>query len=286
MAIQPISANSISSIIAKRQAGVSGAKLGNSLNKLSSGLRINQAKDDAAGLAIMQQLEADIRSANQAQRNISDGAALTRVAEGGLSEISGLLSRGRELSVQAANGTLSDEQRSTLNNEITAIKDEINRISNVTEFNGQKVLDGSLAPGSSNQVAVQAGVQNTASDRISLNEIESSSTAALGVDSVDISTQQGAQNALASFDNAIGKVASNRAGIGALQNRLDAAASNLSVSTENLTAAKSAIGDLDYASEVSNNRKNQILVEAAVKTLGQSLQGNANIIGSLLNTRG
>ena len=132
MALGSINANSLSALIATRHIGSNSAKLGESLAKLGSGLRINKAADDAAGLAIVEQLEADIKSANQASRNISDGTSLTRVAEGGLSEISDLLSRGRELSIQAANGTLNDEQRATLNNEIDSIKEEVNRISGVT----------------------------------------------------------------------------------------------------------------------------------------------------------
>jgi flagellin len=197
-----------------------------------------------------------------------------------------LLSRGRELSIQAANGTLSDDQRATLNEEIGSIKQEINRITEVTEFNGQKLIDGSLDPGSSNQVSVQAGIQNSASDRISLNEIENSDAAALGVDGVDISTQQGARDALDSFDSAISQVSANRASIGTLQNRLDSAASNLSVTRENIAAAKSAIGDLDYASEISDFQRNQILQQAGVQGLVQGLSSSSSSIGSLLNITG
>lgn len=286
MPLQPINTKPFSALIAQRNTGMSAARLGENLAKIASGQRINRAADDAAGLAIVEQLEADIRSANQAQRNISDARSLARTAEGGLSEISDLLARGRELSVQAATGTLSDEQRATLNTEITAIKDEINRITNVTEFNGQKLLSGDLAPGAAQELEVQAGVQNTPSDRISLNVVEETSTAALGVDTVDISTQQGASDALASFDSAIATVNSNRASIGALQNRLDASASNLAVSTENLTAAKSAIQDLDYASETSDLTRNQILTQAGIQSLTQSLGAQQNLIGSLLNVRG
>jgi len=286
MAIRPIGVNSLSALSASRQIGSSNAKLGENLAKLGSGKAINKASDGAAALSIIQALESDLRSANQAQRNISDGASLTRVAEGGLNEISSLLSRGRELSVQAANGTLSDSQRATLNREVTSIKEEINRITGTTEFNGQKLLDGSLAPGSSNQVSVQAGIQNTSSDRISLNEINSTTTTALGVDSVDISTQQGARDALASFDAAAQTVTTNRASIGSLQNRLDSSAQNLSVTRENLAAAKSTLQSLDYASETSDAKKNQVMVQAGIQSLTQGLQTRSSLIGSLLNTQG
>lgn len=286
MAIQPLGANSISALTATRHLGTSSSKLGDSLTKLASGKAINKASDGAAALAIIEAMEADLRSANQAQRNISDGASLTRVAEGGLSEIADLLSRGRELSVQAANGTLNDSQRATINREVTAIKEEINRISGTTEFNGQKLLDGSLAPGSSNQVSVQAGIQNTSADRISLNEIESSNTSTLAVDSVDVSTSQGARDAINSFDAAIQTVTTTRADIGSLQNRLDSAAQSLSVTRENLAAAKSTLQDLDYAAEISEANKNQIMVEAGIASLTQGLQTRSSLIGSLLNTQG
>ncbi|VAX25068.1 hypothetical protein MNBD_NITROSPINAE03-717 [hydrothermal vent metagenome] len=286
MAINAIQANFLSAITANRQIGANNAKLGENLAKMASGKAINKASDGAAALSIIQALESDLKSANQAQRNISDGASLTRVAEGGLNEISSLLSRGRELSVQAANGTLSDSQRATINNEVTAIKEEINRITGTTEFNGQKLLDGSMAPGSSNQVSVQAGFQNTPADSISLNQIDSATTASLGVDSVDVSTQQGARDALASFDSAIQTVANNRASVGSLQNRLDTAAQNLSVTRENLASAKSTLQSLDYASETSDATKNQVMVQAGIQSLTQGLQTQSSLIGSLLNTRG
>ncbi|VAX25107.1 hypothetical protein MNBD_NITROSPINAE04-377 [hydrothermal vent metagenome] len=286
MVIKAIQANFLSAITANRQIGANNAKLGANLAKISSGKAINKASDGAAALSIIQALESDLKSANQAQRNISDGASLTRVAEGGLNEISSLLSRGRELSVQAANGTLSDSQRATLNNEVTAIKEEINRITGTTEFNGQKLLDGSLAPGSSNQVSVQAGIQNTPADSISLNQIDSSTTSSLGVDSVDISSQQGARDALASFDSAIQTVATNRANIGSLQNRLDSSAQNLSVTRENLASAKSTLQSLDYASETADAKKNQVMVQAGIASLTQGLQTQSSLIGSLLNTQG
>jgi len=286
VAINAIQANFLSAITANRQIGANNAKLGANLAKMASGKAINKASDGAAALSIIQALESDLKSANQAQRNISDGASLTRVAEGGLNEISSLLSRGRELSVQAANGTLNDSQRTTINNEVTAIKEEINRITGTTEFNGQKLLDGSLAPGSSNQVSVQAGFQNTPSDSISLNQIENTTTASLGVDGVDVSTQQGARDALASFDSAIQTVATNRANIGSLQNRLDTAAQNLSVTRENLASAKSTLQSLDYASETADAKKNQVMVQAGIQSLTQGLQTRSSLIGSLLNTQG
>lgn len=285
MAINAVQANFLSAMTANRHLGMTSSKLGENLSRMASGKAINKASDGAAALAIIEALEADLRSANQAQRNISDGASLARVAEGGLSEISDLLARGRELSIQAANGTLSDSQRTTLNREVAGIKEEIDRITETTEFNGQKLLDGSLAPGSSNQVSVQAGFQNSPADRISLNEIENTDTASLKVDNVDISTQQGARDALDSFDTAIESVTTNRANIGSLQNRLDVSAQNLSVTRENLAAAKSTLQDLDYASESAEAQKNQIMLQAGIQSLTQGLQIQSSLIGSLLNIR-
>lgn len=280
-----ITLNPTYSITGRRNIGIVNNLLTQNFNKLSSGLRLTSAKVDAARLAISEQLMADIRSTEQAQRNISDGMSLTRVAEGGLSEISDLLSRGRELSIQAANGTLSDDQRSILQNEISSIQQEIDRISNVTEFNGQKLINGDLSSGAAD-VSVQAGIQNTSSDRISLNVVEDTGSAALGIDTVDISTREGAQSALAAFDNAIGQVTTNRANIGALQNRFDRAASNLSVSRENLISANSVIRDLDYAAEVGKTSINQILQQIGVSVLKQGQLSQRGLIGSLLNIRG
>ncbi len=270
---------------ARRSIGIANNNLSENFAKLSSGRRITRAAVDAAGLAIAEQLQADIRSSQQAQRNLTDGAALTRVAEGGLSEISNLLTRGRELSIQAANGTLNDSQRATIQTEIDSIKTEITRISNTTEFNGQKVINGDLSS-SAPEVPVQAGIQNTSSDRISLNVLEDSGSTALGIGSVDVSTRQGAQDALASFDSALASVASNRASVGALQNRFDSATSNLAVSRENLMAATAAIRDLDYAAETSSLSSNQILQKAAVKTLSSGLESQRGLIGALLNIKG
>ena len=286
MAIRPLTTSFLSTLNATRNLGASQARLGESLNKLASGLQINKAADNAAGLAIAEQLRADIESAGQAQRNISDGASLARVAEGGLSEISDLLARGRELSVQAANGTLNDQQRATINTEINSIQSEIDRITNVTEFNGQQLLSGELAAGAPTQLSIQAGIQNTPNNRVSLNVIEATNTQALGVDTVNVSTQAGAQDAISKFDTAIAQVADRRASIGALENRLESAANNLAVTRESLTAAEGAIRGLDYAKETGEFARNQIMSQAAAQTLRTGLSAESGLIGALLNIRG
>jgi flagellin len=282
----PISVNNSYSLTGQRNINTALNRLGGNLAKLASGKGINQASDNAAGLAIAEQLSADIRAAAQAERNVYDSSALARVAEGATSEIGDLLSRGRELSIQASNGTLNDKQRATLQKEVDSIKQEIDRISGVTEFNGQKLLNGDLAPGAATQITTQAGIQDTANDRLSLNVIEATDTATLGVDTVDISTQAGANNALASFDAAIQKVAQTRGEIGGLQNRLDSAARNLGVFKEGLSAAENQIRGLDYAQETSAFGRNQVQGQAATSVLSQANRAQSSIIGSLLNIKG
>lgn len=280
-----INVNNAFSLTGQRNISNSFNRLGGNLSKLASGKGINGAADNAAGLAIAEQLAADISSANQAQRNISDGASLARVAEGATNEISDLLTRGRELSIQAANGTLNNEQRATIQREVDSIKQEINRITEVTEFNGQKLVNGDLAPGAQ-EVAVQAGIQSTGNDRLSLNVVNATDTASLGVDSVDVSTQQGARDALSSFDSALASVNQTRGEIGALQNRLDSSARNLGVFKESLSQAESQIRGTDYASETSSFARNQIQSQVATNVLSQSNSTQSAAIGALLNIKG
>ena len=281
----PVRIGDSSILTGQRNISVSNKRLADSFAKLASGKRITKASDDAAGLAIAEQLNADIRSADQAQRNIIDATAMTRVAEGGLSQISDMLARGRELSVQAANGTLTNEQRSAINNEITGIQAEIDRISATTEFNGQKLLDGTLAPNAP-QVPVQAGVQSTANDQISMNVVGQTNAQTLGIAAIDVSTQQGAETALSAFDNAISQVSQTRSNIGSLQNRFDSAAANIGVFRENLQAASSNIQDLDYAQGTSDLTRNQVLNKAATSVLKQGLAAQKVSIGALLNIKG
>ncbi|MBF0170465.1 MAG: flagellin FliC [Nitrospinae bacterium] len=282
----PINVNNAFSLTGQRNINTSFNRLGGNLAKLASGKGINSAADNAAGLAIAEQLSADIRSAEQAQRNINDGASMARVAEGATGEIGDLLTRGRELAIQASNGTLDNEQRATIQKEVDSIKQEINRISSVTEFNGQKLMNGELAPDAANQVSIQAGIQSGPNDRLNVNVVKATDTASLGVDTVDVSTQQGARDALSSFDNALAQVTQTRGEIGALQNRLDSSARNLGVFKESLSAAESQIRGTDYASETSSFARNQIQSQVATNVLSQSNRAQAGVIGSLLNLKG
>ena len=265
--------NNIFSLNAQRNLGNNNSRLGTSLERLSSGLRINRGADDAAGLAISEALRADIRSLNQANRNANDGISLINTAEGALSEQSSILVRMRELAAQAATGTVGSTERATIDREFNALRDEIDRISSVSEFNGQKLVDGSLASGATTTVNLQVGMQNTANDRINLNtaiDLTAIDSTGLGITTIGVDTATGARAALDTLDSALAVVTEGRGKLGAVQNRLIHTINNLSVSAENLQAAESQIRDADYSSEISDFTRNQILVQAATAILAQA----------------
>lgn len=260
--------------------------LASSFEKLAGGKSINSAADNAAGLAISEQLRSQVSSIDQATQNISAGGAMLRTAEGGLGQIGDLLSRGRELAVQSANGTLSARDRKAIDAEFTNIKSEIDRITQTTEFNGQSLLTGEMGPASQNPIAIQAGIKDSPNDRITINEITATDTASLGVNNLSLDTPANAQNAIQGIDNAISAVTQNRANVGALVNRLGAAASNLAVTKENLGAAENQIRGLDYAAETSDRSRNQVLSQAGVSALNAGLKSQEKSIGALLNIKG
>jgi flagellin len=260
--------NNIESINAQRNLGVNSAKLQGSIARLSSGLRITKASDDAAGLGISETLRAQIRSINQAVRNSNDGISLLQVADGGAANIGNLLGRLRELASQSASGILGSNERSFLDQEFVALRSEIDRIASVTEFNGTKLLSGTGATANEN-LSIQIGFRSSANDTLSLS-LNDLNTAALNLTSTNVSTSQSALTALSNIDSAISSVASARANIGSLQNRIDAAVSNLQVAGENITAAESRIRDADIAFETSQFVRNQILVSAGVSILAQA----------------
>ncbi len=260
----------VASLIAQRNLAVNNSALSKSVQRLSSGLRINSAADDAAGLSISEKLTAQIRSIAVAVRNSQDGVSLSQVAEGGLTEIGGILIRMRELAEQSSNGTLGTSERSALDNEYSQLISEIDRISNVTEFNGIKLLDGSQ---SGSGVTLQVGFQNTANDRINFfSGVAATDTTNLGITGIfgTISSAGNAQSALTQLDAAISTVAQRRGTLGAIQDRLDSTVSNLRVASENLTSANSRIRDADFAYETAQFTKNQILVQAATSILAQA----------------
>lgn len=282
----PLSINSANNKNILNALGRTSNSLAGNLAKLASGKRINSAADDAAGMAISVQLQSQIASNDQASSNISQGGAMLRTAEGGLGQINDMLTRGRELAVQAANGTLNDQQRQAINKEFTNIKQEIDRVTQTTEYNGQPLLTGALGPNAQNPPVIQAGINGTPNDRIAINQINASDTASLGINGLSLDTSANAANALQGMDTAISAVSQNRAGIGALENRLQAGASNLAVSNENLTAADAQISGLDYAAEISSLKQNQVAMKAGLSALKSGLKTQEQMIGGLLNTKG
>ena len=257
--------NNIASINAQRNLGVSTSQLEGSVARLSSGLRITRAADDAAGLGISETLRAQIRSINQAVRNSNDGISLLQIADGGAEGIGNLLGRLRELAEQSASGILGSNERSFLDQEFLALRSEIDRISSVTEFNGVKLLSGT----GNDSLSIQIGFRSSANDTLSLS-LNDLNTGTLALSSVNVSTSGNALSALSNIDSAISAVASARANVGSLQNRLDAAVQNLQVAGENITAAESRIRDADIAFETAKFVRNQILVQAGTSILAQA----------------
>ncbi len=256
--------NNPASISAQRNLSVSTASLARSVERLSSGLRITRAADDAAGLGLSETLRAHIRSINQAVRNSSDGISLTQIADGAAATAGNLLHRLRELASQSSSGTVGATERSYIDQEFLALRSEIDRIAQVTEFNGQALTSGSSISFSI-QVGFKSGTGNTLS--MDLNQLTISS---LGISSVNVSTAANAQSALSNIDSAISSVATARAEYGSLQNRFEATIANLQVSSENLTAAESRIRDADIAYETSQFTKNQVLVQTGIAVLAQA----------------
>ena len=260
---------------AQRILGNNNDRLAQSVERIASGIRINRGADDAAGLAISESLRSDIRALRQAVRNGNDGIALINVTEGALNEQSGILIRLRELSSQASTGTVGSTERQTIQIEFTALANEIDRIANTTEFNGQRLIDGSLASTvtSSDQMFIQIGLDSTANSRINLNsqiDLTAVTVSSLGIGALSVTSAAGALTALDSIKSAISSVTQARGKVGAVQNRLVRAIANISVSTENLQAAESSIRDADIAEEVALLTRNQILVQASTSMVGQA----------------
>lgn len=246
-----------------------GIKQNTSMARLSSGFRINQAADDAAGLAISENIKAQIRGLRQANRNANDGISLVQVAEGGLGEMANMLIRLRELGVQASSDTISDNERRLTDIEYQQLKAEMQRIAQSTKFNGTSLLNGT-----GGALDIQIGTQNNAElDRISFQSSDSNATVeALNLIEANVADKLSAQTSLQSVDDAINKVNGIRAGLGAFQNRLQSTSQNLQTSEENYAAANSRIRDTDVAAESTDLARNNVLMQAATAVLGQANQ--------------
>ncbi len=253
----------IQSINAQRNLAGTTTRLQRSLERLSSGLRITRAADDAAGLAISENFRAEIRSLGQAQRNALDGVSMLQIAEGALNETSTLLIRMRELAIQSANGTLGSSERASLNDEFQQLVAEIDRVAAVTNFNGTFMLQSAISI--TFQVGSEAGSANqiTVSGRVA-------TASAIGVSGLAITSASGALSALAALDSAINQVATIRAAFGTAQSRLESTIRSLAVAIENISAAESRIRDVDVAMETAELTRNQVLQQAGVAVLAQA----------------
>ena len=260
------------SLFAQRQLGKSQASQQQSLKRLSTGMRINGAADDAAGLAISTKFSTKVRGLNQASRNAADGISMIQTAEGGLEQMGGILTRMRELSVQSANGALTDSDRVFIQTEFTELSNELDRIARSTDFNGIKLLQGSASGG----VTFHIGVDNSTTDKItvSIQNVQSSQLGTNGtkLNAQGVSTVTKSQTALGVIDAAITQLSTARSKLGAGQNRLDVTIDNIGTTVENLSAANARISDADIASESAALTRAQILTQAGVSVLAQANQ--------------
>jgi flagellin len=240
-----------------------------SLERLSSGLRINRAADDAAGLAISEKLRAQSNGLNQATANAQDGISLIQTAEGALNETHSILQRMRQLTVQAGNDTNGSEERTNIATELTALKDELDRISDTTQFNKQDLLKGSFS------ATLQVGANSGQTMDVAIN---ASDSATLGVDALDVTDAAAVATSLDAIDDAISTVSTDRAGLGALQNRLQHTINSLSVAAENAAASESRIRDTDMAKEMTSFTRSQILQQAGVSMLAQANQAPQSVL--------
>ncbi|GAB4015321.1 MAG: flagellin [Bdellovibrio sp.] len=265
----------VASLNAQRNLRGTRLAMNQSLEKLSSGQRINRAGDDAAGLAISENLKAQVRGLKQAERNAEDGISLVQIAEGALAEVSNILIRLRELSVQAASDTIGPTERKFLNVEFEQLTSEIDRIANSTEFNRVPLLNGTGAV-----FDIQIGTRNDPiSDRLTFDASSADvNVAALGLNLASVADKISAQNSLSSIDQAIISVSGIRADFGALQNRLQSTVNNIAVSVENLSAANSRVRDTDIAAETAELTRNNILMTAGTSVLAQANSATKNAL--------
>jgi flagellin len=255
----------VTSINAQRNLASVSDRLGSNFRRLSTGLRISTAADDAAGLAISERLRSQVRSLEQAKRNANDGISFVQTAEGALNEVSSILTRLRELAVQSSNGSVSNQDKETLDEEFQSLVNEINRIGRSTEFNGIKLLDGS-----SSSISFQVGFGTTTGiDTIAVSLSAALSTT-LSLNSLDIGSGGATTTAITNIDTAINTISSLRGSLGAIQNRLGSTINNLAIQVENLSSAESRIRDVDVAYETAQLTRNSILQQASISVLAQA----------------
>jgi flagellin len=267
--------NNLNSQFVQNRLSSNNDNLGKAIRTIASGERVKNSSDDGAGLAISESLRSDARAFRQGARNLQDGLSLiNNVAEGGLTVIAEILIRTRELASQASTGTIGATERQTIQLEFEAQKQEINRITNTNEFLGQKLLDGSLSSDAAgDDVIIHIGLDSRNENRINLNEtlnLKATTTTGLGIEDLDISTADGAKEALVRLQEAVDTLSGARSRVGATQNRLTRAIQNLGVNIENLAAAASVIRDADVAEEVTGLTKQLLLVQTSSAMVGQA----------------
>ncbi|MEC9464394.1 MAG: flagellin [Myxococcota bacterium] len=256
----------VASLRAQRNLAKTTSAMTGHIEKLSSGLRINKAGDDAARSAISSQMTAYGNGLKQAERNANDGISMIQTAEGALNEMGNIVTRMRELAVQAANeGTMDSTERGYLDQEFQLLESELNRIVDVTEYNGQKLVNGGISAG----VSFQVGMRNTSGDRIGVTILDSDATA-LGLNDELLTSATGAQAAITSLDTALQTINTSRGTLGATQNRLEMTISNLGVMAENNAAGNSRLKDVDVAEETAAFTRSQILSSAGTSVLAQA----------------
>jgi len=264
--------HNMSAQFANRSLGIVQGDLNKNMEKLSSGMRINRAGDDASGLAVSEKLRSQVRGLNQAERNIENGVSFIQTTEGYLQETQDIMHRMRELSVQAANGIYSSEDRMQIQVEVSQLVDEVNRIASHAQFNGMNILTGRFARDGNAIMQLQVGANMDQNKRIYIGTM---TAAALGIENgqngtISISTPENANRAIGTLDNALKIVSKQRADLGAYQNRFEMAAKGVAVASENLQAAESRIRDTDMASEMVQYTKNQVLSQAGTAMLAQA----------------
>jgi flagellin len=266
--------HNMSALYANRQLSQNSQSLNNNIEKLSSGMRINRAADDASGLAVSEKMRAQIRGLNQAERNIENGVSFIQTTEGYLQESQDILHRLRELSVQSANGIYTQEDRMQIQVEVSQLVDEINRIASHAQFNGMNMLTGGFAANSDRVMQFQIGANMDQNERVYIGTMTAQALGLQGAqggnEMISISNPEAANMAIGSIDSALQQVSRQRADLGAYQNRFEKAADGIAIAAENMTAAESRIRDVDMASEMVNYMKNQILTQSSTAMLAQA----------------
>ena len=263
----------LSSQNSQRAMSINSARLGSALERIATGIRLQRSGDDIGAMAVSESLRGDVTSLRQGAKNLNDGISLIQTADGALNEQTSILIRLREITSQSATGTIGDTERATVQLEFSALRAEFDRIANSTEFNGQKLLDGTLAASSSNSTVLQLGVDSSDSNRFDLNQklnLTAITSSALGFSTDSIATDTGALTAMANLSTAIEKLSAIRGRVGAVQETLDYSKADMDAHVENLTGAISTMRDADFAEEFASMTKNQILVQGAAAMIGQA----------------